>query len=318
MRYPILIPVLFVFLWACKDTQLPSPKETEFDPGPIQIFAQSRPGGPVFDYAMPVDRGLEDLNLTEVEKSDLDDSELVLGLLQNSEPVAIPINMLTGFEIANLQLDRQPVVITWCPLAGSARAFSAEIDGETTLFDFGRGLIYNNLLFVDRNSGSVWNQLSCKAVKGEKTGTSLQPLPGIQATWKFWRSKYPGTKVLTNLNRSQISGQKTRNQKQFYTTWIPGKTIPTRTTSHEADHLGLGINLNEKAIFFPLDSLFEHTTPVEIRIDTTLIRIFSDKEGITAWAEDKNGNLLPATLAYNWAWDNFYPDTAVYKGELED
>jgi hypothetical protein len=39
------------------------------------------------------------------------------------------------------------------------------------------------------------------------------------------------------------------------------------------------------------------------------IRIFFEKDALTAWAEDLEGRLLPGVLAYREGWLDFFPDS---------
>lgn len=60
------------------------------------------------------------------------------------------------------------------------------------------GLLYQrNLLFFDRQTGSLWSQLLSEAVTGPMAGTRLRVLPAEDTTWENWRSSHPDTLVLS-------------------------------------------------------------------------------------------------------------------------
>jgi len=176
---------LAISLISCNQNKTDQRNTSLLEGDSIEIFAQARPGGEPFNFNMPIDKGLDKLEITDPSNTDLDSDELVLGMSFENTQIAVPIKFLSGFEVANLFLESQNYLFTWCPLVGSARVFEGEINGDKSGFDFGRGLKDNNLLIIDRKTQTVWNQLSCKAIKGELEGESLSPLPSIQSTWAF-------------------------------------------------------------------------------------------------------------------------------------
>ena len=70
----------------------------------------------------------------------------------------IEVTYMEGFEVANLQLQEKNYLLTWCPLVGSAILIKDQSNTKTAGFDFGFALMDNNLLMVDRQTQTVWNQ----------------------------------------------------------------------------------------------------------------------------------------------------------------
>ncbi len=297
-----------VLLYACKqEKEKPSLAKTS-ERDSIRIFAQSRPGGEAFDFHMPVDPALDSLDIVDHNQAILDDNELILGLVLERTPIAVPIKVLSGFEVANLRIASENYILTWCPLVGSAQIFNGRIRGDTLGFDFGRGLIDNNLLLVDRRTKTVWNQLSNEAIQGVLKGEKLTPYPTIQSTWKFWKDKYPSTKVALSTDTSNAAFPESVLEKQYYNTWIPGNKYPNNS-EHKITNLGIGAVVSDVPVFIPLKELFKETSPMTYHIKNQSYFIYFNVEGITAWIEDKNEKLVPSTLVYNWAWNSFYPNS---------
>ena len=73
--------------------------------------------------------------------------------------------------------------------------YTREYDNHSLTFDFAEGLLNDNLLFVDRETQSIWSQLEGKAINGPMKGKTLQNIPALQTTWKNWKTKHPTTKV---------------------------------------------------------------------------------------------------------------------------
>ncbi|MEM7108569.1 MAG: DUF3179 domain-containing (seleno)protein [Bacteroidota bacterium] len=283
------------------------------DPNKIELVAQEWPGQKPKPYAMPVHTGLDKLEFGNPSELDLQDQDLVLGMTLNEVQIALPLSYLEGFEVANLILNDQNYLLTWCGLVGSAQVFAGNIGDDTLGFDFGRALINNNLLMVDRKTQSVWNQLSNEAVHGELKGTKLDLLPAIQTTWGFWKKKYPTTNVLINKDTVGAAFPSLLFEKPYYTSWQPDSGNFYMLDHHQPENLGLGLVIGESSLYFPFSELFKYPSPVEFKgLDETLI-IHFDASGLTAWAEDSTGNVLPGTLAYNWAWKTFHPESEIFK-----
>lgn len=181
-------------------------------------------------------------------------------------------------------------------------------DRELT-FDFAAGLLHDNLLFVDRETKTIWSQLEGKAVSGELEGEALRMVPSLQTTWKHWKELHPGTRVM-------VSDEEGR--PYLYRNYKPGDPRPEEPpTAHDMSRLGLGVALGQDATFFPLHALAETDLPLRIEMDGSAVRIFYSEEGLTAWAEDAEGRLLPAVLAYDFGWMSFFPDSEVYSPDAE-
>lgn len=101
-------------------------------------------------------------------------------------------------------------------------------------------------------------------------------------------------------------------QKQQYTTWIPGNDYP-RTSGHDIQNLGLGLDVGGSALFFSLEKLFEENSPLLYKVNEYELLIHFDSLGLTAWTEDSNERMIPSVIVYDWAWINFYPNTEVFK-----
>jgi len=184
--------------------------------------------------------------------------------------------------------------------------------GERELtFDFAEGLFKDNLLVVDRETGSLWSQLDSAAISGPLAGTPLEVVPSLQTTWKHWRTLHPESRVLRD------EGKKGR--PYLYRNRRPGGSRPrSRPTTHDTSALGLGLAVSGQAMFFRLSELARATTPFQITVGGESVQIHHHAGGMTAWAEDGDGRLLPAVLAYEYGWKDFFPDTRVYVAASSD
>jgi len=177
-------------------------------------------------------------------------------------------------------------------------------DKELT-FDFGSGLIKDNLLMVDRETSSVWSQLDHKAISGPMKDTPMKVVPSIQTTWKFWKKKHADTRVMV------VEGK--HGSPYRYHDWTPGKKPPKkRATMHNTANLGLGVSLGGESMFLPFSVLDKAELPLKMRIGGQSVVIHYERKALTAWAIDDKGKLLPTVLAYRKGWSNFHPETKTY------
>jgi hypothetical protein len=126
----------------------------------------------------------------------LRDDDLVLGVKHNGVTRAYAANILNHHEIVNDDFNGEPVVVTYCPLCGSGVAFLRTLDG--VVMDFGvSGVLHNNdLVLYDRQSESLWQQITGEAFAGPGRGKTLQAIPVAMSFWRDWRDANPTTQVL--------------------------------------------------------------------------------------------------------------------------
>ena len=127
----------------------------------------------------------------------LEDDEPVLVLELDGEVRAYPIQIMTWHEIVNDTVGDTPVTVTFCPLCNSALAYNRQV-GERVL-EFGTsGLLHNSaLVMYDRQTESLWDHFTGKAVIGHLTGTPLEVFPVQTVGWETFRQNNPDALVLT-------------------------------------------------------------------------------------------------------------------------
>ena len=88
--------------------------------------------------------------------------------------------------------------------------FDRRIEGQELTFGVSGKLIMNNLVMYDRQSGSLWLQISGEGIDGRFKGASLAHVPQVQTTWAAWKEMEPDTLVLDK------GGGYTRDSYQSY------------------------------------------------------------------------------------------------------
>jgi hypothetical protein len=127
----------------------------------------------------------------------LEDGEPLLSLTVGEETRGYPLQVMTWHEIVNDTVGGVPVAVTYCPLCNSGVAFERGV-GER-LLDFGTsGMLYaDNLVMYDRQTESLWPQLTGQASVGVLTGTQLTAIPMGVLGWDQFRTAHPAALVLT-------------------------------------------------------------------------------------------------------------------------
>ena len=94
------------------------------------------------------------------------------------------------------ELGGEPVLVTWCPVCGTAMVHRREIDGQPAVFGVQGALYRNAMTWWDHETGSIWSQPLGAAIAGPLTGTSVDLLPAVLTTWGAWRDAHANTLAL--------------------------------------------------------------------------------------------------------------------------
>ena len=241
----------------------------------------------------------------------LDDDDRILGVSRNGIQRAYPIAMLNYHEIVNDVFNEEAVAITYCPLCGSGMAFMSTIDGQN--YQFGvSGLLYNSdVLLYDRETESLWSQLMSTAITGPMKGSKLRTIPVTHTTWRDWLSRYPATEVL-----SPNTGHRVNYRVDPYPAYgSSGKLyFPVSKTSklYGRKEIVLGLEINERFKAYPFEELENSAKRFSDTFEGQSFDVIFDGENETARILDGEGNELPTTMAFWFAWYAFHPDTEVY------
>lgn len=128
-------------------------------------------------------------------------TEFVIGLDVGGETKAYPVNVLSRHEIVNDEIGGTPVAVTFCPLCYTGVVFDRRVEEEELTFGVSGQLIMNNLVMWDRQTESLWLQITGEGIKGANRGQTLARVAHTQTTWEAWRDSHPETLVLDKRGR---------------------------------------------------------------------------------------------------------------------
>ena len=124
-------------------------------------------------------------------------NEPVLVIEYADEVRAYPLQILIWHELVNDQIGDLPVLISFCPLCNSAIAFDRRIDGEAYTFGVSGMLRNNCLVMFDRQTDSLWMQLTSEAIVGTLTGKRLNIVSSQSVPFDAFIKNFPEGRVLS-------------------------------------------------------------------------------------------------------------------------
>jgi len=158
-------------------------------------YSELLSGGPPRDGIPPIDSP-KFIKASDA-KSWIKDNEPVVFVKIGLHVKAYPIQVLIWHEIVNDTLGDKKITVTFCPLCNSTIVFDRVIDGKT--YDFGTsGLLRkSDLVMYDRQSETLWQQFTGKAIIGDMAGVRLKMLSSSMLSFKDYYTAYPNGLVLS-------------------------------------------------------------------------------------------------------------------------
>ena len=241
---------------ACGSATTPPPIDT----GELQCVASL----PVDELFAAAARGaIPALEHPEVVAADIAvfmrNTDRVLGVEIDGEARAYPFGLLWWHEIVNDTLAGLDILVSYCPLTGSGLVFDPHINGSKRTFIVS-GLLFNsNLVMLDRETQSLWNQMLLGSQCGVERGAALSRYSVVETTWEHWRARFPNTTVLTtntgfpNRPYFHYPYGDYANPDNDFVDFLP----PTVSWSRElrTKELVLGVFEGSEAVAFSLDRL---------------------------------------------------------------
>jgi hypothetical protein len=182
----------------------------------------------------------------------------VVGVVRDGRARAYPLKMLNWHEAVNDEFDG-PLLVTFCPLCGSAITAERVVDGQPATFGVS-GLLYrSNQVLYDQRTDSLWAQLLAKVIRGPLTGSTLRLVPSELTTWKAWQERHPETEVLLPAPLSETVGKSEAApySRDPYSEYATSDRVVGGADSHD-ERLHpkaevLGVRHNGEAVAYPLE-----------------------------------------------------------------
>ena len=131
--------------------------------------------------------------------------------------------------------------------------YAREIDGRTLTLAVSGKLLMNGLVMYDRETDSLWSQVSGKAIHGSCEGTKLEILPALMTTWAAWLGEYPDTKTLDKGSGTQYNFDPYEPYYRDNSVGLFGRTVNDERVA--VKEFVLGVELGGRAKAYPFSVL---------------------------------------------------------------
>ncbi len=242
--------------------------------------------------------------------ADWDDDVLVLGFAENGEARAYPVPILDWHELVNDTVGGRPVLVSWCPLCGTGMVFDRRV-GEADRHFGVSGLLYrSDVLMYDRETESLWSQISSRAISGPSRGRELRLLRSRMERWGAWRLRHPHTTVL-----SRRTGHQRAYGRSPYAGYATSKRLRFPTPTDDRYHPKMptvGLRLpGGVARGYPAEELVRAGGFAEEELAGHRVRVRYDDTAQTFDVEAPEG--VEVIEGFWFAWAAFHPDASVFR-----
>ena len=253
----------------------------------IQSGGPPKNGIPALDHPAFV-------SVSEADRT-LKPQDMVLGTEFLGVSKAYPVRILNWHEVVNDDVGDQPVILSWCPLCGSALVFDPRVKGHRYVFGVSGLLYYENLLLFDQETESLWSQLRGRAVAGPLAGADLRFLPASVATWQSWKAEHPP------LVLSLETGFKRDYGRDPYREWPLDR------------RMALVISSQGHTKIYPYSELKKAKSAVNDELGGVSFKILFDGKQQSASVQSSSGDVPPHFTAFLGNVRAFFPHAEIYK-----
>jgi len=239
------------------------------------------------------------------------DDDIVIAISYGGEHRAYPTRILDHHEIVNDTIAGTPVAITWCPLCGSAVGVRRDVGGTITEFGVS-GVLYNSdLVFYDRQTETLWDQVEAKGIVGPLTGEKLDLVPVTMTRWSRWRAAHPETLVLSTDTgfAEDYSGDPYAEYRSTERLFFP---VSQRDKGLFPKTVVYGFDIDGDSFAYTEDLLRQHGTyKHEIAGEAATVTL-QDDGSVILKLEKSDGRYAPIRLFW-FAWYTFHPKTQLFQ-----
>ena len=266
-----------------------------------------RRGGPPRDGIPALDRPTS----VSAARAAWSDRSLVVGVELGGQARAYPIAILNWHELVNDRLGGRPILVSFCPLCGTAMVFDRRVREKTLRFGVSGLLYQSDLLMFDRATDSLWSQISAQAISGAQRGQRLALLRARTTTWGEWRTLHPATTVLSrdtghprDYAATPYAGYE-RSEKLYFPAPLDRRYHPKMRV--------VGLRLAGEARAYPADEIVKAGGRVSDRFAGHEVRIAYDGESQLWSVSAPDG--VDVIEGFWFAWMAFHPQSTVYRAQ---
>ena len=276
------------------------------------------------------------VSMVSAAENKVDANRLVIGVTNNGEAKAYPIQFLGYHHQVQDTVGGKPMIITYCTVCRTGRVYEPVVNGKPEKFRL-VGMDHFNAMFEDETTKSWWRQVNGEAITGKLKGQHLPEVYSSQTSLSDWlhlnpnslimqadenfissydstfkfetgasKSKLTGTDSLSWKDKSWVIGVKAGKEKKAYD-WNQLKKERLIHDKIAATPVLIVLSKNEKS-FFALERPAENVL-FRLNGDTLLLNNYKlriDGKGIDTMLSLRP---LPASQEFWHSWRTFNPGT---------
>lgn len=239
------------------------------------------------------------------------EDEPVMVVDYNGIQRAYSLLIMQYHEIVNDDFNGKPLAVTYCPLCASSVAFIPKVNGKLTTFGVSGVLHNSDLVMYDRETESLWGQITGTSIVGSQTGNKLERVYVSQHKWNKAKALFPNLQALLPPKNSE--GEYT---KDYYAKYKAEDSIKFPVSLKDARLMNkaevFGFELDGQAVAVESNFLHENRAMLET-INGKKINIVMKADGIVEVRNLTDKKKIVATMTYWFAWYNFHPQTLLFK-----
>ena len=137
----------------------------------------------------------ENLLLVNAAKNKVDSQRLVIGVINNGEAKAYPIQFLGYHHQVRDSVGGKPLIVTYCTVCRTGRVFEPLVNGKIEEFRL-VGMDHFNAMFEDMTTKSWWRQATGEAITGKLKGKYLPEVFSLQTSLANWLRLNPTSLIM--------------------------------------------------------------------------------------------------------------------------
>ncbi len=133
--------------------------------------------------------------MVSTKENKIDSNRLVIGVTNNGEAKAYPIQFLGYHHQVHDTVGGKPMIITYCTVCRTGRVYEPLVNGRPEKFRL-VGMDHFNAMFEDATTKSWWRQVSGEAVTGKLKGHQLPEVFSTQTSLSDWLQLNPNSLIM--------------------------------------------------------------------------------------------------------------------------
>jgi len=254
-----------------------------------------------------------------VHETELDDSELVIGLSTPTGNWCFPIRIMAYHHVVDVIIDGEKNSLTYCAMANSVVVFKplGSFGGSKYPVELQVAGSYSGTLVLTENYiladpylivQRIYPQLNPSAPLPNSQGGGAVPLgpPAVIAEYGSWRRKYPETLVLQpDPKFADKYAEYDAKPKGYSILRDRDRTIKMRDKRLSPGREVFGVAMGQNSVAWTLEEI-KHRKQIYEPLNGELIHIAWDQELDAPVVVNPPKDII-ATRCYWYSWSSFYP-----------